>query len=71
MTSSMALLPYLVDVCLLMAWNIRQPASRQCAEPVIRYMYHTDSMASGLWGRQSENGSVEEGNKDSPEDIMA
>ena len=41
-------LPYTVDVCTLMASNMRQPASRQCGSPVMRYMYHTDSMASGL-----------------------
>lgn len=37
-TSSIAEFPYVVDVAALMARNMRQPASRQWGEPVMRYM---------------------------------
>lgn len=37
-----------VLVAFMVASNIAQPFSIQLASPVIRYIYHTDSMASGL-----------------------
>jgi hypothetical protein len=47
-TSWMAEWPYLADVCLMIDSNIFQPFSCHMGSPVMRYMYHTDSIASGL-----------------------
>ena len=48
-TSWIAECPYVVDVALMMEVNISQPLSCQVASPVMRYMYQTDSIASGLF----------------------
>lgn len=48
MTSRMAEWPYLVDVLLMIDSNMFQPLSCHVVSPVMRYIYHTDSIASGL-----------------------
>jgi hypothetical protein len=47
-TSKMAEWPNLVEVLLMIDSNMFQPLSCQVVSPVMRYMYHTDSIASGL-----------------------
>jgi hypothetical protein len=60
-------------VALIVALNIVQPFSIQLGSPVMRYMYQTDSMASGLaWGLAGFENLEQrgEGCGNIPEDIL-
>jgi len=66
----MAEWPRTVEVAAMMASNMRQPLSCQVGSPVMRYMYHTDSIASGL-GRELVITDVWEDCIHLPEDVFA
>ena len=65
----MAEWPCSVEVALMIDSNMRQPLSCHVSSPVMRYMYQTDSMASGLHTPLERGDGVEE-EKALPEDVF-
>jgi hypothetical protein len=57
-------------VALMMCSNIVQPFSCQTGSPVMRYMYHTDSIASGLESRLGNFNLLENREGCLPKDVI-